>query len=125
MQRDYWYSVARTLTKLESPESVGKIAAQRALRRLGARKVPTAKVPIVFDQLTAGSLIGEIFDAVNGDAIYRSASFLAGKLGGKFSTGRHLAFPDKTPMTNLLLTILNQAGAPTEKLGDSTGPLEV
>ena len=83
MQRDYWYSVARTLTKLESPESVGKIAAQRALRRLGARKVPTAKVPIVFDQLTAGSLIGEIFDAVNGDAVYRSASFLAGKLGEK------------------------------------------
>ena len=83
MQRDYWYSVARTLTKLESPEAVGKVAAQRALRRLGARKVPTAKVPIVFDQLTAGSLIGEIFGAVNGDAVYRGASFLAGKLGEK------------------------------------------
>ena len=50
---------------------------------------------------------------------------LAGNLGGQFKTGRHLAFPDKTPMTNLLLTILDKAGAPIEKLGDSTGPLDV
>src|SRR5207245_323208 len=57
MQRDYWYSVARTLRKLGSPEEVGRIAAQRTLRRLGARKVPTAKVPIVFDQLTASYLL--------------------------------------------------------------------
>lgn len=83
MQRDYWYSVARTLHKLEAPESVGKIAAQRALRRLGARKVATTKVPIIFDQQTAGALLNEIFDAVNGDAIYRHASFLTGKLGEK------------------------------------------
>ena len=47
MQRDYWYSVARTLNKLDSPEKVGKIAAERTLRRLGARKAKTAKVPVV------------------------------------------------------------------------------
>jgi Protein of unknown function (DUF1552) len=50
---------------------------------------------------------------------------LAGKLGGQFKGGRHFAFPDKTPMTNLLLTILDKAGVPLEKLGDSTGPLDV
>jgi hypothetical protein len=50
---------------------------------------------------------------------------LAGKLGGQLKTGRHLAFPDKTPMTNLLLTILDKTGAPIEKLGDSTGPLDL
>ncbi len=50
---------------------------------------------------------------------------LAGGLGGQFKTGRYLAFPDKTPMTNLLLTILGKAGAAIEKLGDSTSPLEV
>jgi hypothetical protein len=50
---------------------------------------------------------------------------LAGKLGGQFKTGRYLAFADKTPMTNLLLTILNKAGAPIEKLGDSTSPLDL
>jgi len=50
---------------------------------------------------------------------------LAGKLGGQFKTGRYMAFPDNTPMTNLLLTILDKAGSPIEKLGDSTRPLNV
>ena len=79
MQRDYWYSVARTLGKLDSPEEVGRIAAERTLRRLG--RVKTQKAPIVFDRQTSGALLDHIFDAVNGDAIYRHASFLAGKLG--------------------------------------------
>jgi PmbA protein len=83
MQRDYWYSAARSLAKLDSPEEVGRVAAERTLRRLGARKVKTQKVPIVFDRQTAASLLDHIFDAVNGDAIYRHASFLAGKLGQK------------------------------------------
>jgi PmbA protein len=85
MQRDYWYSVAMTLKKLESPEEVGKIAAQRTLRRIGARKVKTARVPIVFEYTVAGSLVGHIFEAVNGDSIYRGASFLAGKLNQKIA----------------------------------------
>ena len=50
---------------------------------------------------------------------------LAGNLGGQFKTGLHVAYPDNTPMTNLLLTILGKAGAPVEKLGDSTGPLSI
>ena len=49
----------------------------------------------------------------------------AGKLGGQFETGRHIAYPLDTPMSNLLVSVLNKAGAPVEKLGDSTGPLEV
>ena len=49
---------------------------------------------------------------------------LAGKLGGKFKTGRHLAYPQNTPMTNLLLTILASVGVRQDKLGDSTGKLE-
>jgi len=81
MQRDYWYSVARRVSALEDPQSVGRKAAERALRRLGARKVPTCRVPIIFDPQTAPSILGHLFDAVRGDAIYRSASFLAGKLG--------------------------------------------
>ncbi len=81
MQRDYWYSAARTLRKLESPESVGKEAARRTLRRLNARRVPTQKAPIVFAAEIARSIMGNIFEAANGDAIYRSASFFAGKLG--------------------------------------------
>ena len=64
--------------RLESPESVGKTAAARTVRRLGARKVPTARVPVVFEPTVARTLIENIFEAVNGDSIYRGASFLAG-----------------------------------------------
>src|SRR5881394_1079867 len=81
MQRDYWFSVARSLKLLESPEQVGKVAAQRALRRLGARKVKTQQVPVIFDPLVATSILEHIFEGVNGDSVYRGASFLAGKLG--------------------------------------------
>src|SRR5271169_4763687 len=81
MQRDYWFSVARNLGRLEPAEKVGRTAAQRALRRLGARKVKTAQVPIIFDPMVATSILEHIFEGVNGDSVYRGASFLAGKLG--------------------------------------------
>lgn len=83
MQRDFWYSVARSIKLLESPEEVGKVAAQRTLRRLGARKVKTSQVPVIFDPLVARSLLDSLAEAVNGDSIYRGASFLTGKLGEK------------------------------------------
>jgi PmbA protein len=81
MQRDGWWSSARRLADLESPEAIGKEAARRALRRLGARRVATQRVPIVFSPEVARSLIGSVFEAASGDSIWRSASFLAGKLG--------------------------------------------
>ena len=81
MQRDFWSTSARRIAELESPESIGEEAARRALRRLGARRVPTQQVPIVFAPEVARSLIGHLFDAASGDAIWRSASFLAGQLG--------------------------------------------
>ena len=85
MQRDWWESVARSLARLESPEAVGRKAAERTLRRLGARKIKSARVPIVFDSITARALLDHVVDAVNGDAIYRGASYLAGKLGQKIA----------------------------------------
>jgi PmbA protein len=81
MQRDGWWSGARRLADLESPESIGQEAARRTVRRLGARKVPTQRVPIVFAPEVARSLIGSVFEAASGDAIWRSASYLAGRLG--------------------------------------------
>jgi PmbA protein len=81
MERDFWWSSARSHSKLDSPAAVGRRAAERTVRRLGARKVPTQKVPVIFDPVTARSLIGNIFEAVEGDSVYRKASFLAGKLG--------------------------------------------
>ena len=81
MQRDGWWSSARSFALVESPEAVGAEAARRTLRRLGARRVPTQKVPIVFAPEVARSLIGSVFEAASGDSIWRHASFLAGRLG--------------------------------------------
>jgi PmbA protein len=81
MQRDGWYSTQRRLRGLESPESVGRKAAERTLRRLGARKVATQSVPVVFDPDMAASLVRSLCGAVSGSAIYRGASFLVGRLG--------------------------------------------
>jgi PmbA protein len=81
MQRDYWYTHARSLKKLDTPESVGAEAARRTLRRLDGRRVKTQQVPVVFAPEIARSLIGAIFDAASGDSIYRGASFFTGKLG--------------------------------------------
>ena len=103
MQRDYWYSVAMTLKKLDSPEHVGELAAKRTLRRLGARKVKTAKVPIIFENTVSGSLIGHIFEAVNGDSVYRGASYLAGKLGKKVA-GENINIVDDGTLPGLFGT---------------------
>ena len=81
MQRDYWYTYARSLNKLDTPESVGAEAARRTLRRLDARRVKTQQAPLVFSPEVARSLIGAIFDAASGDSIYRGSSFFTGKLG--------------------------------------------
>ena len=86
MQRDGWWSGARRLVDLESPEAIGKEAARRTIRRLGARKVPTQRVPIVFAPEVARSLIGSLFEAASGDSIWRHASFLAGKLGTQIAS---------------------------------------
>ncbi len=115
MQRDYWYSVARTLAKLESPEEVGRIAAERTLRRLGARKIKTQKVPIVFDRQTAGALLDHIFDAVNGDAIYRHASFLAGKLGQKAFGSNLTVIDDGTIVGGFGTRPFDSEGVPTRR----------
>ena len=98
MQRDYWYSASRTLKQLESPELVGRKAAERTLRRLGARRVATQKVPILFDPMVARSLIDHIFDAINGDAIYRHSSYLTGKLGEQVA-GENITIIDDGTMT--------------------------
>jgi len=96
MQRDGWWSSARCFAHLESPESVGKEAARRTLRRLGARRVPTQSVPIIFAPEVARSLIGSVFEAASGDAIWRSASFLAGCVGQQIAVPSLTIVDDNT-----------------------------
>lgn len=81
MQRDYWYSVKRRARDLSSAGEVGRTAARRALRRLGARKINTCEVPIIFDSETAAELLGSISACVSGHSVYKGTSFLGGQLG--------------------------------------------
>jgi len=97
MQRNYWYSNSRTVKKLESPEEIGQEAARRTLRRLGARQVKTQKAPVVFSPEIARSIIGNIFDAANGDAIYRHATFFADMLGERVA-GENITVVDDGTM---------------------------
>jgi PmbA protein len=96
MQRDYWYSSNRKFAKLESPASVGEKAAQRVLRRLGARKVKTCAVPVVFDSEMAASLLRNLASALSGYALYKGASFLAGKLGTRIGSDLLTVIDDGT-----------------------------
>jgi PmbA protein len=115
MQRDYWFSVGRSLKLLESPEEVGKIAAQRALRRLGARKVKTQQVPVIFDPLVATSILEHIFEGVNGDSVYRGASFLAGKLGQAVASASVTVIDDGTMRGGFGTSPFDGEGIPTRR----------
>ncbi len=96
MERDYWHTISRRASAIESAEEVGRRAAERALRRLNPRKIATQKAPIIFEPRTARSLLGELLDTVNGGAIYRHASFLAGKLGEKVASEALTIIDDAT-----------------------------
>jgi PmbA protein len=85
MQRDSWYHVTRRRERLDVPEEIGRIAARRAVRRLGARRVKTAEVPVIFDPEMAATLVRHIAGAASGPALYRRASFLVGKLGERIA----------------------------------------
>lgn len=115
MQRDYWYSTARSLSRLESPESVGKEAARRTLRRLGARKTSTQRVPIVFEPMVAHTLIDHIFEAANGDSVYRHASFLAGKLGEQIAGDNITIIDDGTMPGGFGSVPFDGEGVPTRR----------
>jgi PmbA protein len=110
MQRDGWWDASRALGALASPEEIGRIAAERTLRRLGARPVPTQRVPVVFDPITAASLIGHLAGAVSGTALYRRSSFLLGRMG------EAIASPELTVIDDARLV-----GAPGSRPFDGEG----
>ncbi len=83
MQRDDWYSTSRDAQHIASPEAIGDYAARRALARLGARKIKTCKVPVLFEAPLAASLIGNFIHSVSGGSLYRKTTFLADSLGKK------------------------------------------
>jgi PmbA protein len=92
MQRDDWYSTHRDAADLAEPEVIGEYAARRALSRLGARKIATCEVPVLFEAPLAASLIGNFVYAASGGSLYRKSSFLLDSLGTQvFSPQVHIS----------------------------------
>jgi PmbA protein len=81
MQRDDWYSASRVPTKIAEPRALGRYAAERALARLGARKIATGQAPVLFEAPVAIQLLGHFISAVTGGNLYRKTSFLLDSLG--------------------------------------------
>ena len=115
MQRDSWYDVRRKFAKLDSPEMVGLEAARRTVRKLGARKVSTQRVPVVFDSETAGSLMGNLCSAVSGYALYKGASFLAGQLDKPLAPEFVTVYDDGRVVGGLGSRPFDGEGLPTRK----------
>jgi PmbA protein len=115
MQRDYWYDVRRKLAELESPEEIGRTAAHRTLRKLGARPVATQAVPVVFEPTLARELLGDIFQAVSGDSVFRKASFLVGQLGERVAVDSLTVVDDGRMPGKLGSRPFDSEGLPTRR----------
>ncbi len=115
MQRDYWYAVGRKFAALDSPETVGREAGQRTVRRLGARKVSTCRVPVVFDPEMARSFLNNLCSAVNGYAIYKGASYLIGRLGERIAPDTVTIYDDALMPGGLGSRPFDGEGLPTRK----------
>jgi PmbA protein len=115
MQRDYWYSSQRKFARLDAPEAVGRRAAERALRRLDARKVKTCECPVVFDPEISANLLRHLSSALSGYALYKGASFLAGKLGEKIASENVTIVDDGTIPGALGSKPFDGEGLPTAK----------
>lgn len=81
MERDYWYDSARVHSEMLSPAEIGRIAGERTVRRLGARKIETLKAPVLFPPEMARGLIGHFVGGIRGTAQYRKATFLLDIMG--------------------------------------------
>jgi PmbA protein len=115
MQRDYWYSAKRKFRLLDPPEAIGKVAAQRALARLGARKVKTQEAPVVFDPQMAARLVSALTTAASGYSLYKGASFLAGALGQTVASPLVTIVDDGTLPTGLGSKPFDGEGLPTRR----------
>ncbi len=115
-QRDYWLTTHPEITRLQAPELVGREAARRALRRLGARKVQTCDVPVVFEPLAAGRLLQHMADALSGTAILRKASFLMGKKGMKIGSHLLTVWDDPLLPDGLASRPFDSEGVPSQKI---------
>jgi len=115
LQTGYWVDYKRFLNDLDSPESVGREAARRAVRMLGAKRVKTQQVPVVMDPLVASHFVSDLAAAANGNAVYQQASVLA-PLKGKRLAGPHVTLVDDGLLPRGLATApFDGEGVPTRR----------
>jgi PmbA protein len=115
-QRDYWWSSARHVADLLSPDEIGRIAAERTLRRLGARKPRTTEVPVIYEAPIASRLLGAIAGAVNGSSIFRDASYLCGQLGQLIANPRVTIVDDPWILRGAASRLIDGEGLATRPL---------
>jgi PmbA protein len=113
MQRDDWYTSARDAAGLDAPETVGTTAGKRALARLGAKKIATAQVPVLFEAPVAASLLGHFASAVSGGSLYRKSSFLVDSLDKQI-------FAPLIEITEDPLIVKGEASSPFDEEGVAT-----
>ncbi len=118
MERDYWYSTLRDWRQLESAESVGRHAGERTVRRLGARKLPTMKAPVLYSPDVARGLIGHFVGAIRGGSQYRRSSFLLEAAGQR-------VFPDWFALSERPHLLKALASAPFDHEGVATRDREL
>ncbi|GGX76538.1 metalloprotease PmbA [Massilia dura] len=113
MQRDDWYSSVRDPSKLATPESIGRYAAERALARLNARQITTRTCPVLFEAPLAAGLLGAFVQATSGGALYRKSTFLLDTLGQQ-------VFPDHVQVTEDPHVVGGIGSAPFDEEGVRT-----
>lgn len=118
MQRDYWYSVNRDASKLESASEIGKHAAKRTVERLGAKGMPTCQVPVIFKAEVAKGLLSHFLSGVRGGAQYRKASFLLDHLGKQI-------FPERIRLDERPHIVGALGSAPYDSEGVITQPRDL
>lgn len=116
LQTASWSDYRRHLADLESPESVGRTAARRAVRMLGARTVPTCRVPVVFDPQMAGGFFASIVSALNGELVRKGSSFLGHALGQKVGSDLLTLVDDPRLPAALGSGAFDGEGVPTRRL---------
>ncbi|MBX5482535.1 MAG: TldD/PmbA family protein [Myxococcaceae bacterium] len=115
LQTSYWVDYKRFLDELDTPEAIGTEAARRAVRMLGAKKVKSQKVPVIFDPLMAATFVGNVAAAASGDLIFKKSSIFVGRLGKKVGASGVTIVDDGLLARGLGTSPFDGEGVPTRR----------
>lgn len=115
LQTSYWVDYKRFLNELDTPEAIGREAARRAVRMLGAKKVKSQKVPVIFDPMMAAGFVGSIASCANGDAVFKKSSVFAPLMGKKVAPNHVTIVDDGRLEKGLGTSPFDGEGVPTRR----------